>query len=44
MKFHYSPGILVRLNINKLKKGEAYVVLKKLKKIKKFFIYQTMEI
>ncbi len=39
MKLHYSPGIPVRLNINKPKKGEAYVVLKKPKKIKKNFFY-----
>jgi len=33
-KLHYSPGIPIRLNVKKIKKGEAYLLLKKTKKIK----------
>ena len=33
-KLHYSPGIPIRLNKNKIKKGEAYLSIKKDKKIK----------
>ncbi len=33
-KIHYSPGIPIRLNVKKIKKGEAYLMIKK-KKIDK---------
>jgi len=33
-KLHYSPGIPIRLNKNKIKKGEAYLSIKRDRKIK----------
>lgn len=35
MKLHYSPGIPIRLNIKKPKKDEAFLLLKKTKKLNK---------
>ena len=37
-KIHYSPGIPIRLNVKKVKKGEAYLLIKK-KKINKSNYY-----
>ena len=37
-KIHYSPGIPIRLNVKKIKKGEAYLLIKK-KKINKANYY-----
>ncbi len=34
LKLHYSPGIPLRLNVKKFKDGEAYLLIKKLKKNK----------
>ena len=34
LKIHYSPGIPIRLNIKKIKKGEAYISIKKERKDK----------
>ena len=34
LKIHYSPGIPIRLNVKKIKKDEAYLLLKKTKKTK----------
>jgi len=31
LKIHYSPGIPIRLNVKKIKKGEAYLMIKKKK-------------
>ncbi len=33
-KLHYSPGIPIRLNVKRVKKNEAYLLIKKRKKIK----------
>ena len=38
-KLHYSPGIPVRLNIKKIKNGEAYLLIKKKKKNKPNYYY-----
>ena len=38
LKIHYSPGIPVRLNASKIKKNEAYLLLKR-KKINKANYY-----
>ena len=38
-KVHYSPGIPIRLNINKPKKQEAFILIKKRKYSKKNFYY-----
>ncbi len=40
-KVHYSPGIPVRLNVKKPKKGEAFILIKKRKKIDKNYFYIT---
>ena len=32
-KLHYSPGIPIRLNVKKVKTGEAYLLIKKIKKV-----------
>jgi L-threonylcarbamoyladenylate synthase len=42
-KVHYSPGIPIRLNVKKIKKEEAYLLIKKQKKINQIIIfYQKM--
>ena len=38
-KLHYSPGIPLRLNVKKIKKNEAYVLVKKIKKIKPNYFF-----
>ena len=38
-KIHYSPGIPIRLNAKKIKKDEAYLSIKKLKKNKSNFYF-----
>ena len=38
-KLHYSPGIPIRLNIKKIRKDEAYLLLKKIKKIKPNYFF-----
>tara|TARA_Y100001958_G_C21109671_1_gene457036 strand:- start:70 stop:1002 length:933 start_codon:yes stop_codon:yes gene_type:complete len=42
-KLHYSPGIPIRLNVKKIKSGEALLLIKKRKKIKNnyFFLSQN---
>jgi len=40
-KVHYSPHIPIRLNIKNPKKGEAFILIKKRKKIDKNFFYIT---
>jgi L-threonylcarbamoyladenylate synthase len=40
-KIHYSPHIPIRLNIKNPKKGEAFISIKKRKKIDKNFFYIT---
>ena len=40
-KVHYSPHIPIRLNIKNPKKGEAFILIKKRKKINKNFFYIT---
>ena len=40
-KIHYSPHIPIRLNIKNPKKGEAFILIKKRKKIDKNFFYIT---
>tara|TARA_B100002051_G_C16705455_1_gene623496 strand:- start:626 stop:1558 length:933 start_codon:yes stop_codon:yes gene_type:complete len=40
-KLHYSPDIPIRLNIKNPKKGEAFILIKKRKKIDKNFFYIT---
>ncbi len=40
-KLHYSPGIPIRLNIKKPKKGEAFILIKKRKLSDKNFYYLT---
>ncbi len=39
LKLHYSPGIPLRLNVKKLKKNEAYILVKKIKKIKPNYFF-----
>ena len=38
-KLHYSPGIPIRLNIKKIKKGEAYLLINKRKKTKSNYYF-----
>jgi len=38
-KLHYSPGIPIRLNIKKIKKKEAYLLIKKNKKNKPYYYF-----
>ena len=38
-RLHYSPGIPIRLNVKKINKHEAYLSIKKSKKIKKNFYF-----
>ena len=38
-KVHYSPGIPIRLNVKRIKKGEAYLTIKKMKKIKNNYYF-----
>ncbi len=38
-KLHYSPGIPVRLNVKKNNKSEAFILIKKRKKINKNYFY-----
>ena len=38
-KLHYSPGIPIRLNIKKIKKKEAYLLIKKIKKNKPYYYF-----
>jgi L-threonylcarbamoyladenylate synthase len=38
-KLHYSPGIPIRLNVKKVKDNEAYLLIKKNKKIKKNYFF-----
>ena len=40
-RIHYSPHIPIRLNIKNPKKGEAFILIKKRKKIEKNFFYIT---
>merc|ERR1711965_544902 len=40
-RLHYSPGIPVRLNVKKVKNEEAYVLIKKKKKIKSNYFFLT---
>ena len=40
-KIHYSPGIPIRLNINKPKLGEAFILIKKRKSSDKNYYYLT---
>ena len=45
LKLHYSPGIPIRLNVKKIKKDEAFLLINKTKKINQIsIIYQKMEI
>ncbi len=39
LKIHYSPGIPIRLNVKKIKKSEAYLLIKKKKHIRKNYFY-----
>ena len=38
-KLHYSPGIPIRLNVKKFKKGEAYLLINKKKKTKSNYYF-----
>ena len=38
-KLHYSPGIPIRLNVKKIRNKEAYLLIKKTKKVKKNYYY-----
>ncbi len=38
-KLHYSPGIPLRLNVKKIKKNEAFILIKKIKKIKPNYFF-----
>ncbi len=38
-KLHYSPGIPIRLNIKKIKNGEAYLLFRKKKEMKPNYYY-----
>ena len=38
-KLHYSPGIPIRLNVKKIKEGEAYLLIKKRKKNKSNYYF-----
>ena len=38
-KLHYSPGIPIRFNVKKLKKGEAYLLMNKKKKTKSNYYF-----
>ncbi len=38
-KLHYSPGIPIRLNVKKIKKGEAYLLIKKKKENKSNYFF-----
>ncbi len=38
-KLHYSPGIPIRLNVKKVKKEEAYLLIKKIRKNKPNYFY-----
>ena len=38
-KLHYSPGIPIRLNVKKIKKHEAYLLIKKIKDIKPNYFF-----
>ena len=38
-KLHYSPGIPIRLNVKKIKKGEACILINKKKKFKMNYFY-----
>ena len=40
-KLHYSPDIPIRLNVKNSKRGEAFILIKKRKKIDKNFFYIT---
>jgi len=40
-KLHYSPGIPIRLNVKKIRDEEAYVLIRKKKKIKKNYYFLT---
>ena len=40
-KLHYSPGIPIRLNVKKIRNEEAYVLIRKKKKIKKNYYFLT---
>ncbi|MFL2897077.1 MAG: L-threonylcarbamoyladenylate synthase [Candidatus Pelagibacter sp.] len=42
-KIHYSPGIPIRLNVKKIKKGEAYLLIKKKKKNKANYYFLSKE-
>ena len=39
LKLHYSPGLPIRLNVKKEKKNEAYLLLKKKKRIKPNYFF-----
>ncbi len=39
LKLHYSPGIPIRLNVKKVKDNEAYLLIKKNKKVKKNYFF-----
>ena len=39
LKLHYSPGMPIRLNVKKIKNNEAYLLIKKTKKIKPNYYY-----
>ena len=39
LKIHYSPGIPIRMNIKKIKKGEAYILIKNKKPIKPNYFF-----
>ncbi len=38
-KLHYSPGIPIRLNVSKIKKNEAFILIKKRRNNKKNYFY-----
>ena len=42
-KLHYSPGIPIRLNVKKIKDEEAYVLIRKKKKVKKNYYFLTKD-
>ena len=39
-KIHYSPGIPIRLNVNKVKKEEAFILLREKKNSKQNLLYR----